>query len=73
MRRKTRVTLVFCVSLILCSCAAPSTEEQLPKKDKVKSKASTIALDTMTLDNVDPDLIMTDDWSDEGDIEIVVE
>jgi hypothetical protein len=68
--------LVFAV---LSACGNASTdkdsvqqaEPEIEKNDE-EPVPEEVALDTMTLDNIDPNEIMTDDWSDDGDIEVEV-
>ncbi len=67
------------ISLALCSCGSPPESDSTPLEERLESEyIEEPALqeqfpDSGLLKSVDPEQIITDDWSDDGDLELETE
>lgn len=72
-------TLIFILLLTFSSCSNTPINEELEEKvieTEIKEEAiqyEESVPDSGLLDNVNPEEIITDDWSDEGDLELDTE
>lgn len=70
--------LLFIPAFLFVSCSAPEAQvkeqETLTPTEIIDEKPLTEELpDSGILKSVNPELIITDDWSDDGDLELEIE